>query len=194
MGTVGWASCRWGGRRKGRDSERRGQGRARNNPGRYVYRLPQRLTTVIMQGMDMFNGEQNLYKKPQALPRQRESSAAAVAQRLSEADRLKEMRRLRRQSGPSPGGGRARRLWQDAVGPQTRRSGKHVEEPAEAGKTRGRDGARAGESILAAYDDSERDSPTARKPKRTRWKSRRSKCMGAPPSCRASAGPGMKRA
>ena len=60
MGTVGRASCRWGGRREGRDSERRRQGRALINHGRYVYRLPQRLTTVIMQGMDMFNGEQEI--------------------------------------------------------------------------------------------------------------------------------------
>ena len=49
-----------GGRREGRDSERRRQGRARSSPGRYVRRLFQRLTTAIAQDMDMLNGEKGI--------------------------------------------------------------------------------------------------------------------------------------
>ena len=52
-----------GGRREGRGSERRIQGRARYSPGRCICGLYLNLTILIMQSVDMFNGEQRTQER-----------------------------------------------------------------------------------------------------------------------------------
>jgi len=52
-----------GGRREGSGSVRRIQGRARYSPGRCVCWLYLNLTTLIMQSVDMFNGEQRTQQR-----------------------------------------------------------------------------------------------------------------------------------